>query len=93
MQIVDVNGDGFVDFFCPNERAATVTYFINPGKNIFDKGVKLVDRKIAIRADEHKHQLDLPLRHFNANDVRIGDFTGDGKGDALIVWMDQAVAY
>ena len=90
VQIVDVNGDGFVDFFCPNERAATVTYFINPGKNIFDEGVKLVDRKIAIRADEHKHELDLPLRRFNANDARIADFTGDGKHDALIVWMDQA---
>jgi hypothetical protein len=87
VQIVDVNGDGFVDFFCPNERAATVTYFINPGTTIFDDGVELVDRKITIRADEHKHELDLPLRHFNANDARIADFTGD---DALIVWMDQA---
>ncbi len=93
VQTVDVNGDGFLDFFCPNERARTVTYFINPGKDIFAEGVELTPRKIIVTPAEHTDVLkliDRPGGHFNANDARIADFTGDGKHDALIVWMDQA---
>ena len=93
VQTVDVNGDGFLDFFCPNERAATVTYFINPGKDIFADGIKLTPRKMTITPAEHAAALDSinrPGNHFAANDARIADFTGDGKPDALIVWMDQA---
>ena len=93
VDIVDVNGDGFLDFFCPNERAKTVTYFINPGKDIFDDGVKLTPRKMTVAPAEHVavlQPIDRPGNHFSSNDVRIADFTGDGNPDALIVWMDQA---
>ncbi len=93
VETVDVNGDGFLDFFCPNERAKTVTYFINPGKDIFADGVSLTPRKIIVTPMEHSAVLkpiDRPGNHFNANDARVADFTGDGKSDALIVWMDQA---
>ncbi len=92
-ETVDVNGDGYLDIFAPNERAPTVTYLLNPGVNIFQPESPLVPRKINVQLDAHPNRLELNQRkgsHFNANNVRIADFTGDDKPDALIVWMDQS---
>jgi hypothetical protein len=73
----DLDNDGWTDILVPNEHANTVTYFINPGQGIFAGPGTLSPRVVRVGkllADE---------RTANVNDVRVGDFNGDGNLDLV----------
>jgi hypothetical protein len=73
----DLDNDGFVDLVVPNEHANTVTYFLNPGKDILAGAKPLVARVV------HVGKLRPQERTANVNDVRAADFNGDGRLDLV----------
>ena len=71
----DLNNDGFLDVVVPNEHDSCATYFVNPGRGIFD--LKTLSARAA-RASQ------IPGKRSHAvNDVRVADFDGDGNADLL----------
>ncbi|MEX0679429.1 MAG: VCBS repeat-containing protein [Pirellulales bacterium] len=73
----DLDNDGWQDILVPNEHANTVTYFMNPGKEIFAGPGKLSPRVVRIG------KLLPQERTANVNDVRTGDLNGDGNLDLV----------
>lgn len=73
----DLDNDGWLDILVPNEHANTVTYFMNPGKEIFAGPRKLSTRVVRIG------KLLPDERTANVNDVRAADFNGDGNLDLV----------
>ena len=90
IETADFTGDGYLDIFVPNERTSTVTYWINPGKYIFNAAYKEVSQLAAkMRGDLliiQGHNLErrvLQTSGWNINDVRLADFNGDGYLDLI----------
>lgn len=77
VQTADLNNDGFLDILVPNEHANTVSYFMNPGKEIFQKPQAVARRRVTVG------QLHVGEPSAHVNDVRAGDFNGDGKLDLV----------
>ena len=66
----DINNDDYVDILVPNELGTTVSYWINPGKTVFD-AARPMQRQV------------LATSGVKVNDVRAVDFNGDGHLDVL----------
>lgn len=88
IEAADFTGDGYPDIFVPNERTSTVTYWINPGKYIFNAIYKEVSQLEAKMVGDsliiQGHNLEsrvLQTSGWNINDVRLADFNGDGYLD------------
>jgi hypothetical protein len=73
----DLDNDGWQDILVPNEHANTVTYFMNPGKEVFSGPAALARRVVYVG------KLLSDERTANVNDVRAADFNGDRKLDLL----------
>ena len=72
----DLNNDGFLDMVVPNEHDSAVTYFMNPGAEMFTSHQPPSRRQI--RATQ------IPGRPSHLiNDVRAADFNDDGNVDLL----------
>lgn len=75
IETADLNNDGFLDIIVPNEHDSCATYFLNPGKSVFE--AKALPSRIA-RATQ------IPGKPAHAvNDVRATDFDEDGNQDLL----------
>jgi hypothetical protein len=75
IEAADINHDGFPEIFVPNEHWVTVTYFLNPGTNVFSGGT-IEKRTLTVT--------EIPGMHSpNVNDVRVEDFNRDGNPDVL----------
>ena len=90
IEAADFTGDGYLDIFVPNERISTVTYWINPGKYIFNDTYKEVSRlETKMGGDSliiQEHNLEsrvLQTSGWNINDVRLAEFNGDGYLDLI----------
>jgi len=46
VEVTDLNNDRFLDVLIPNEHDSCVTYYLNPGKNLFQDGVGMQPRKL-----------------------------------------------
>ncbi|MBI85366.1 MAG: hypothetical protein CMJ81_19405 [Planctomycetaceae bacterium] len=80
IEISDLNRDGFLDVLVPNELGRTASFWINPGKSIFDTPSKLIRQVVTTSG-------------FRINDVRARDFTGDGKVDILTAnWESSTIS-
>ena len=76
VETADLNNDGFPDVLIPNEHDTCVTYYLNPGDQLFKAGKPLPTRKITATR--------IPQKKSHAiNDVRAADFNGDGNQDVL----------
>lgn len=75
VETADLNNDGFTDVMIPNEHDTSVTYFLNPGKDIFTNKT-LQSREV--RATPVPN-----MRSHAINDVRAADFDGDGNRDMV----------
>jgi hypothetical protein len=76
VEMGDLNNDGFPDVIVPNEHDTGVTYFLNPGKNVFTGQKPLTGRLLrASRIPDRPSHL--------INDVRAADFNGDGNQDLV----------
>ncbi len=76
----DLNNDGYVDILVPNELGTTVSYWMNPGKTVFD-------------AAEPMQRQVLATSGVKVNDVRAVDFNGDGHLDVLTAnWISSDVS-
>ena len=76
VETADLNNDGLPDIVVPNEHDSTVTYFMNPGKEMFKNRQPPSRRQV--RATQ------IPGRRSHAiNDVRAADFNGDGNIDLV----------
>ena len=90
IKAADFNGDGYMDIFVPNERLSTVTYWISPGKNIFNDTYKKASQ-LALKIGNDSliiqgHNLEsrvLQTSGWNINDVRLADFNGNGYLDLI----------
>jgi len=76
IETADLNNDGYLDVLIPNEHNVTVTYVMNPGKKLFADYKTLPD--IQISASKIPN-----MRSHAINDVRAGDFNGDGNVDLV----------
>ena len=80
VETADLNEDGFLDILVPNELGRTVSFWISPGRSIFNNGSGL------------RRQTVNPSG-FRINDVRARDFTGDGHLDILTAnWASSTVS-
>ena len=70
VETADLNADGFLDVLVPNELGSTASYWISPGRSVFDSG-STPNRQV------------VKTSGFRINDVRARDFTGDGHLDIL----------
>ena len=77
VETADLNNDGFLDVLVPNEHANTVTYFINPGKEVF--AIRQSPSARVVRAG----MLMEGESTANVNNVRAADFNGDGNMDLV----------
>ena len=76
VDVADLNNDGFLDFVVPNEHDSTVTYFLNPGRALFQQ--RLAPDPLQVRATQ------IPGRRSHAiNDARAVDLNGDSNPDLL----------
>ncbi len=72
----DLNNDGFLDIMVPNEHDDIVNYYMNPGKDCF-KDAKPWSHRVLTASP-------IPGRRSHAiNNVRAGDFNGDGNLDLV----------
>jgi hypothetical protein len=80
VETADLNADGFLDVLVPNELGSTASYWISPGRSVFDSGSKL-NRQV------------VKTSGFRINDVRARDFTGDGHLDILTAnWSSSNIS-
>ncbi len=76
VETADLNNDGLVDVLVPNEHAATVQVYMNPGKDCFKDPQAWVHRVVQASP--------IPDRRGHCvNDVRAADFNGDGNLDLV----------
>ncbi|MEC7556956.1 MAG: VCBS repeat-containing protein, partial [Planctomycetota bacterium] len=80
VETADLDGDGFLDILVPNELGRTASFWISPGRSIFNSGAKMKRRTVNPSG-------------FRINDVRARDFTGDGHLDILTAnWSTSTVS-
>ena len=80
VETADLNADGLPDVLVPNELGSTVSYWISPGRSIFNAGSTL-NRQV------------IKTSGFRINDVRARDFTGDGRLDILTAnWLSSSIS-
>ena len=76
VEVADLDNDQFPDVLIPNEHDRCVTYFMNPGKDLFQGKTALVSRRLTATR--------IPDRRSHAiNDVRATDLNGDGNQDVV----------
>ncbi|MDA0833981.1 MAG: VCBS repeat-containing protein [Planctomycetota bacterium] len=76
IDVGDLNNDGYIDIVVPNEHDTKVTYFINPGEDIFDDGKPLVNLSVSATPIPN-------VRSHAVNDVRIANVNGDEHLDLI----------
>ena len=75
-QLPDLNNDLFPDVLIPNEHDICVTYFLNPGKNVFQDNATMLPQRL--------NATQIPNKRSHAvNDVRAVDLNNDGNQDIL----------
>ena len=80
IECADLNNDGHPDILVPNELGTTVSYWLNPGEQIF-AARQLGERSV------------LSTSGFRINDVRAADFNGDGYLDLVTAnWASSTVS-
>ena len=80
VETADLNGDGFLDVLVPNELGRTASFWISPGKSIFNRPSMMTRRVVTTSG-------------YRINDVRARDFTGDGKLDILTAnWSSSTIS-
>ena len=76
VEVADLNNDHFPDVLIPNEHDSCVTYFLNPGKKVFQDDATMLPRQL--------NATRIPNRRSHAvNDVRAVDLDDDGNQDVL----------
>lgn len=81
IETADLNGDGYADVLVPNELGTTVSYWLNPGKDIFAPGLAFPDRRI------------LQTSGRKVNNVRAADLNGDGHVDLVTAnWVSSTIS-
>lgn len=76
----DLNEDGYLDILIPNELGTTVSYWINPGKDIFNDRTAMPRQVLQTSGQK-------------INDVRAADFNGDGHLDVLTAnWVSSNIS-
>ena len=80
VETADLNNDGFLDILVPNELGSTVSYWMNPGRDIFRSG-EILTRHVLQTSGER------------INDVRAADFDGDGNLDLVTAnWASSTIS-
>ena len=80
VETADLNADGFLDVLVPNELGRTASYWINPGRSLFQSKPQIKRQVVNVSG-------------FRINDVRARDFTGDGNLDILTAnWSSSTVS-
>lgn len=72
----DLNGDGIPDLVAANQRKGGVSYWLNPGVDLFDGSTKFEPRRI------------LKTSQPSINDVRTADINGDGFIDIVTAALE-----
>ena len=76
VETADLNNDGHPDILVPNEHDSCVTFFINPGKQVFSANKSLAPQILRVPQIPGK-------RSHAVNDVRAADINGDGNQDVI----------
>ena len=86
IETADFNDDGYLDIFVPNERISTLTYWINPGRDIFNATYSKASQLAANSLLIQNHNIERRVLEISGkliNDVRFADFNGDGHLDLI----------